>query len=483
MIRACVVVALLATTAAADPWATKPAAPGKPKPPAAAPATIEAAIKQSKAQHKALIAEFYTDWCKPCHIFEDTTLTDKRVKAAIAGILFVRYDAEAEPGVAAAARYGVSSYPTFLTIDKEGVARRSGFGIQTDEAGVQQFLGIVAEAEQVTLDEADVRARVTAKPNDPAVRLAAGRWYAERGRSTDALVHLDAVAANTAATAADRAGATATADRLRRLAQWKKQLVAEKVEQARRSPSTATPHDLAIATVDSDLPLAETRDVFAKVFAAQTEPSVVNGLLYVALAAGAKTEALAAAQAALATSKDAGILDTLAECYYVNGDRKNAVRVEDQAIAIAKSAALSANRARFDKGSGDASEVKELHDDAAHLWKRLEQIEDKPAREPGGAPTADRSMAAAMAQFAATRKIGETVAKACATDAGDSIAAYAHVTLDGAGKVTASRLYVEPSAPGTLSACLTKNLATVTLPVLAGMPPPTINIDFKPPTH
>lgn len=112
-IRAILVVALLATSAAADP---KPA-PAKPKP--VAPAAIEAAIKQSKAQHKALIAEFYTEWCKPCHIFEDTTLVDKRVKAALGNIMFVRYDAEAEPGSAAAARYGVSSFPTFLAIDKE----------------------------------------------------------------------------------------------------------------------------------------------------------------------------------------------------------------------------------------------------------------------------------------------------------------------------------------------------------------------------
>ncbi len=472
-IRAILVVALLATSAAADP---KPA-PAKPKP--VAPAAIEAAIKQSKAQHKALIAEFYTEWCKPCHIFEDTTLVDKRVKAALGNIMFVRYDAEAEPGSAAAARYGVSSFPTFLAIDKEGVARRTYSGIQTDEAGVKQFLSIITESEDVTLDEADVRAKATAKPNDPAVRLAAGRWYAERGRTSDALVHLDAVAANTAATAADRARASATADRLRRVAQWKKQLVTEKLEQARRSPATASAKDLAIATVDSDVPLADARDVFAKVFAAHTDPTVVNGLLYVALAAGAKAEALAAAQAALASSKEAGVLDTLAECYYVNGDRVNAVRVEDQALAMGKNVSLSANRARFDKGSGDSNEVTQLHADAARLWKRVEHVEDKPIAETE-TPSA-RPMAEMMALFTATRTLGETVAKACAADAGDSAAAYAHVTLDAAGKVTASVLYLEPTAPAALAACLTKNLATAKLPVVPGLTTvPPINIDFKP---
>jgi thioredoxin-like negative regulator of GroEL len=467
--RSLAVVMLAATTAMAQP---------KKSPPPAAP-TIDAVIKQSKTEHKALIVEFYTEWCKPCHIFEQTTLLDKRVKAAIGTVLFVRYDAEAEPGLAAAGRYHVSSYPTFLAIDKDGVARRTFTGIETDEAGVKQFLGIVSEAELATLDESDVKARVKAKANDPTTRLAAGRWYAERGMTTDALGHLDAVAANTSASAEQRALAGATGDRMRRIAQWKQQLVAEKLAHARKSPATIDAHELAIATVDSGAAPADVRDVFAKVFAVQTEPSVVNGLVYVAIAAGAKDEALAAAEKYIAPTGDPTMMDTLAECYYVKGDRKNALRVEDEAIAKLKSNQLAANRARFDKGKGDAPEVDKLHADAAKLWKRLEHVEDESPGKADEGPS-NGPEAAMMQVFMTAGKLGTSVGKTCAVDAGSSDAAFAQVTLDAAGKVAGSVLYLDANASPKLRACLTAELAKASFPVVAGVKPPPIDIRFKP---
>ena len=203
--------------------------------------------------------------------------------------------------------------------------------------------------------------------------------------------------------------------------------------------------------------------MFVKVFAAQTDPSIVNGLLYIALAAGAKDEALAAAEKYIAPTKDPLMMDTLAECYYVKGDRKNALRVEDEAIAKAKSTQLAANRARFDKGKGDAQEIVKLHADAAKLWKRLAHIEDEaaPDDEPGARPDA-----AAMAVYMTAHKVGMAVAKACAADAGTSESAYAPRSTRPAGQV--EHALPRPNASPQLRTCVTTRLAARRFPSWRG---------------
>ncbi len=361
--------------------AAEPAEKAKAEPTGPVPPQIEDAITQANASHKPLVLEFYTSWCKPCQEFAKTTLVDKRVEAALGDVMFVRYNTEVAPGIAAGSRYKVSSFPTFITVDKQGEVVRQTSGMEMGEAGVRTFLAMISDARLTTRDEAEVRAELGAKPKDAGVELSAGRWYADHGRTSDAVQQLDAVAANPSATAAQRAESTSTAKRLRRLALWKQQLVAEKLDAARAAPGSIGERDLEIATVDSGASPADIHAVFAKVFAAQTDPSVVNGLLYVALAAGAKDEALAAAKQVLGASKDPGQLDTLAECFHVHGDHADALRVEDQAIALSggKNPALAENRARFAKGEGDSNEVIGHHADVAKLWQRLDHVEDEPA--------------------------------------------------------------------------------------------------------
>src|SRR5438309_12012827 len=55
-------------------------APGPPPP------AIDDAMRQSKADHKPLVVEFFTSWCKPCKIFEKS-LADPRMKTAIARVV------------------------------------------------------------------------------------------------------------------------------------------------------------------------------------------------------------------------------------------------------------------------------------------------------------------------------------------------------------------------------------------------------------
>src|SRR5262249_43298070 len=102
----------------------------------AKPPPIDDALKQASTSGKPLVIEFFTDWCKPCHLFADHVLPDPKVQAALGKVVWVRYDAEAEPGIAAAARFHVSSYPSFLVVDRTGEVRRRSSGIADGAEGV-----------------------------------------------------------------------------------------------------------------------------------------------------------------------------------------------------------------------------------------------------------------------------------------------------------------------------------------------------------
>jgi thiol-disulfide isomerase/thioredoxin len=445
----------------------------------ATPPSIEQAIARSKAEQKPLVVEFSTSWCKPCQIFEKS-LDDPRMKAAIARIVFVRYDGEAAgPGSDAAQRYHVSGFPTFLVIDKEGVVRATQSGLQND--GIDQFLQLVASAETATLDDADLRGRVAAKPHDVMTQLDAARWFADRGRLADALARYDAVVAEPSATEDQRGSARSAAMRLKRIQKWKSDLVAEKIELARSAPAAVSERDLAIATVDSGAPAADIHDALTKVLAAHDQPAAINGLIYVALAAGAKDEALAAAKRVLAGSKDPSLLDTLAECFHVHGDRIDALRTEDAAIKLADQAptgVFAANRARFAKGTGDSDDVIKLRAEVQGLANRLAQIDDVPPAAASAEAGSDASglQQAAMAVFTASRKLGDAAGAACASAAGKSETAFARVALDAQGRVASSIVFTDAAGTDALRACITKQLAAATLPVVPGMQPQPIEI-------
>jgi hypothetical protein len=236
------------------------------------------------------------------------------------------------------------------------------------------------------------------------------------------------------------------------------------------------------------------KDAVAKVLAAHGDAASLNGLLYVALAAGATDQALDAAKRVLATSTDPSFMDTLAECYHVHGDHADALRVEDAALKLADPATasqLAPNRARFAAGTGGSDEVARLHDQAQAFAKRLAEI-DQPvaaaapdgtaAAGPGGAD-ASAMQDSAMKAFMATRELGATAGAACASAAGKAQRAFAQVTLGADGKVTSSTVFTDATATAALRACITKQLATATLPVVPGMPPQPIEITFAPADH
>jgi thioredoxin:protein disulfide reductase len=108
---------------------------------ASAPGWIDDTIAAAAKQKKPLIVEFYARWCKPCRHFEEQILTDPRVQAALANVVFVRYDIEAPAGKDAYARCQGQGIPLVVGIDGQGNIRLAKTGTESTPDEFLQFLG------------------------------------------------------------------------------------------------------------------------------------------------------------------------------------------------------------------------------------------------------------------------------------------------------------------------------------------------------
>jgi thiol-disulfide isomerase/thioredoxin len=437
------------------------------------PPAIDSAITNAAVSKKPLIAEFSATWCGPCRKFESDVLPLADVQQALGDVVFVHYNAEASPGDDAASRFHVSAYPTFLVIDKQGVEVKRVAGAMSSPA----FIAFLAEAKVLTTDEADVRADLRAHPKDPTVHMQAARWFASRKMATDAIREYTRVITNAGGLQADKDEAALAADRLRRQQRWRAELVADKVVLVRGSPAVVPVADFAIAVVDSGMPLADIRALTSLTLDASTDLQRTNSLIYVALAAGAKTEALEAARRLVESSRTAQFLDTLAECFHVNGQRQQALETEDEALHLGSGldTALWRNRARFDSGVGDAHEVDDLHGQITALDERLNGVDQLP---PAARTRTSPNMDAWKKAFAAQRELAQATATACAREADKVDLAFARAELDAGGRVTSAAVLLDETATPKLRACIKSHVIGATLPVANGDNKPMLMISF-----
>lgn len=81
---------------------------------------LAAALAKAEAQHKLVMVDFYTTWCRWCQRLDETTLSEPGVAAKLAeGFVPVRLDAERD-GRELAQQFGVDSYPTVVFLDHRG---------------------------------------------------------------------------------------------------------------------------------------------------------------------------------------------------------------------------------------------------------------------------------------------------------------------------------------------------------------------------
>jgi thioredoxin-related protein len=457
------------------------AADGAPKP--TTPPKLDDAIKQAASAGKSLVVEFSTDWCSACKIFEKRTLPEPNVQTALTEVMFVRYDAEAAPGIEAAKRYGVHVYPTFVAVDQAGMAVLRVEGA----LGATNFVEWVGKARAAGETEATMRASLAAKPADPKVAIGAARWFMSRTRTREALEQFDRLAKLPAATGAQRAEASRTARHIRRIEQWKQSLLADTFAAIARDPVNITADELAIATVNSGADVKSVRAAIKSALAAHAEADQLNDRIYVALAAGIHDEAVRAAERMVAAKRTPQLLDTYAETLYKSGDTTKALAIQDEALAMPDGAGLASlerNRARFAAGTGESDEVIRLRARTDNLWNRLAAADDLSARVPIAAAEG-RSTAKANAddELVTYRKLlvetSHALAKACRASSGSEMEGHVRLKFDASGEIISHSIMLDESAPAALRKCLAKELSTLKLKVPKRTTKETLAIEFR----
>lgn len=418
---------------------------------------IDAAIARASAAHKALVVEVGAEWCGPCKEFEKHILPDHRVQDALRSVVFVRYDADEPEGEAVVKRLQITGFPTFVVLGARGAEQSRRAGSPDGEDGVQAFLEIVRDAEGALDDELTIHAKLKAHPGDLGVELAAARWYVARKLPREALYHYESVASDAKASKLQRRTALEAAGHLKRVLAWRAQLIDDTVALLRSAPDLAEYDDLVLATVGSTLPPEEAKALVATVLAAQTDEDTLNGMVYVALAAGAHEAALTAAQKVVGIKRSPQFLDTLAEVRHARGEREEALKLEDEALQLAPTfAELIANRARFATSRRESNEIMTARARAEALRARFEKVDQLDRVSLASQPSTPKRNRAAEAMKAETA-LEKVVAKRCREAAGTSGYAHAQVVVE-RERITAVTPYTDALASAALRGCISREL-------------------------
>jgi thiol:disulfide interchange protein len=97
---------------------------------------IDNALKLALKQNKTLFIDFYTSWCAPCKIMEQSVFRDELVADYMnENCISIRVNAEKGNGPNMKIAYAVDAYPTMLFYSPKGdeVARKAG------SMGIEEF--------------------------------------------------------------------------------------------------------------------------------------------------------------------------------------------------------------------------------------------------------------------------------------------------------------------------------------------------------
>lgn len=111
----------VSTTASASPWIK----------------SFAQAQQKAKAKNQHIFVDLFADWCGWCHKFEQDVIPSQAFQQATDDMVLLRLNTEDQgDGTSFARRYSVTSLPTFLILDKEGVIVGiiRGYQVPTDFA-------------------------------------------------------------------------------------------------------------------------------------------------------------------------------------------------------------------------------------------------------------------------------------------------------------------------------------------------------------
>ena len=83
---------------------------------------LAAALQKAKAEKKAVFMDFYTTWCMPCRMMDESLFRDWDVAEYMAeNVVSIKVNAEKGRGIGLKSQFGVEAYPTFVFVSPDGV--------------------------------------------------------------------------------------------------------------------------------------------------------------------------------------------------------------------------------------------------------------------------------------------------------------------------------------------------------------------------
>lgn len=148
--------------------------------------TFEAAGQRAAAEKKVLFVDFYTTWCGPCKMLDQSTWQD----AAVIDLLrtkavAIKIDAEKEKTLAD--HYKINAYPTLLLLKPDGTEIDRLVGYREPKVFIAEFTGSLA-GKTALVRAREAVASATSDRDRVQARFDQGRALASEGKDEEALV-------------------------------------------------------------------------------------------------------------------------------------------------------------------------------------------------------------------------------------------------------------------------------------------------------
>ncbi len=140
------------------------------------------ACAAAKKADKLVLIDFYTTWCKPCKMLDQTTFKDDAVvKALKEKTIALKVDAEKQPALQK--QFAVTAYPTIVIIKPDGTVIDRIVGYRDAKTFLSEFDAALSGKDAV----ARAREAAAKSNNDPMARMRVGDELARQGKNEEAL--------------------------------------------------------------------------------------------------------------------------------------------------------------------------------------------------------------------------------------------------------------------------------------------------------